>query len=726
MPWLEDLKFPRGYQMGTHILKYDFKKGFDWVISFLNHSVSVFNNNYKDSVDEITIYNAKDETKKSYFGNLDLWTAGETDNNLPILLNDVIYIFKLNIIRYLESITDRELFKKFANYIKKSIYEKSNNIALLSVVETIGMYFMKELPGYTLDLVSSMNLIYLDIKRYVLLNPNQQMNDLRKQIFQIVGISDKDRRYQIDNKCIKTLQAYAFESYFYLNQPQQEEYNNILDYLYSIYEEDAYPNENLQIQKIDVRNAIISRLNNQDDVIIVEPKIEGRVKQINDERMSEKSKSKFINEKINSLVSDIKENGFDLQKYVNTVNVVLEKLGKDKLLNLQYEQIIIQMIAGLLHKSDITLEQRNFYIKEWLVRIKKVFQNQSYIAEIELTINLWEQLDFDIDKNLQDEILKLMLESVLGHQNNGVVRKISRITQRFLRLNKKYAKRFFNTILKLAEDKNTHRIYNERYLVENNIKFDSENLVISSTREIDNIIVKHYGNIYVEKDQEIIDNYLFNDCELNITSFNIDNYDLSTLCYICKCGLDLSDNELFVVLKNLIKKMIEVWNKYKKDFIAHRILDVYDVQAVSDFLKNEMNSIDNNSDLIYECLLVDTDFSLFTEDTFEFYEEVLCDLIYPYYDGFRHKGTRSKLEKKIKSLEKYIENIPDAYAKKRLEKSLFLCVNDKHMYDISKIVTEYNYMEKTFINQQIIKYGKGHFIDVLKTICEYPSDDPIQ
>lgn len=22
MPWLEDLKFPRGYQMGTHIIKY--------------------------------------------------------------------------------------------------------------------------------------------------------------------------------------------------------------------------------------------------------------------------------------------------------------------------------------------------------------------------------------------------------------------------------------------------------------------------------------------------------------------------------------------------------------------------------------------------------------------------------------------------------------------------------------------------------------------------------
>lgn len=699
-----------------YILKYDFKKGFDWVISFLNHSVSVFNNNYKEYVEKFIIYNVKDETKKSYFGNLDLWTAGETDNNLPILLNDVIYIFKLNIIRYLESITDRELFNKFANYIKKSIYESSNNIALLSVIETVGMYFMKELPGYALDLVSSMNLIYLDINRYVLLNPDSQMIDLRRQIFQIVGIPDNDRRYQIDNKCIKTLQTYAFESYFYLNQQQQEEYNSVLDYLYSIYVEDTYPKENLQIQKIDVRNAIISRINNQDDVIMVEPKIQGRAKEIYDERMSEESKSQFIYEKINNLVSDIKGNEFDLQECINTVNVVLEMVGQNELLNLQYEKIIIQMIAGLLHNSDITIEQRNFYIKEWLVRIKKVFQNKSYIAEIELTIILWEQLNFDIDKNLKDEILKIMLESVLSYQNNGIVRKITRITQRFLRLNNKYAKRFFNTILKLAEDKKTHQKYNVAYLTENNIEYDPNILLICNTREIDNIIVKNNGNIYVEKNEEIIDNYLFNDCELNISSFNIDDYKLSALCYICKCGLDLYDDALFGVLKSLINKMIEVWNKYKQNFIAHRILDVYDVHAVSDFLKNEMNLIDKNSDLTYECLLVDVDFSLFTEDTFDFYEDVLCDLIYSYYDGFRYKGTRSKLEKKIKSLEKYIENIPDAYAKKRLEKSLFLCVNEKHMCDISKVETKYNYMEKTFINQQIIKYGKGHFISVIKTV----------
>lgn len=699
-----------------YILKYDFKKGFDWVISFLNHSVSVFNNNYKDSVDEITIYNAKDETKKSYYGNLDLWTAGETDNNLPILLNDIIYIFKINIIRYLEIISDKEIFKKFANFVKKSIFEKSNNIALLSVVETVGMYFMKELPGYALDLVSSMNLIYLDINRYVLLNPSSQMNDLRIQIFQIVGISDVHKRYQIDNKCIRTLQDYAFESYFYLNQQQQEKYNSVLDYLYSIYGEDTYPNENLQIQKIDVRNAIISRINNQDDVIMVEPKIQGRAKEINDERMSEESKTQFIYEKINNLVSDIKENEFDLQKCISTVNVVLEKLDKDELLNLQYERVIIQMIAGLLYNSDITLEQRNFYIKEWLVRIKRIFQNQSYIAEIDLTIILWEQLSFDIDNNLKNEILKLMLESVLNHQGNGIVRKISRITLSFLRVNNKYAKRFFNTILKLAEDKKAHRKYNETYLIENNIEYDPKNLLICNTREIDNIIVNHNGNIYIEKSQEITDNYLFNDYELNITSFNIDDYELSSLCYIGKCGLNLSNDKLFVVMKNLVNKMIEVWNKYKHDYIAHRILDFYDVNAVSDFLKNEMNSIENNSNLIYECLFVDTDFSKFTEDTFEFYEDVLCDLIYTYIDGFRQKGTRLILEKKIKSLEKYIENIQQTDVKKRLEKALFLCVNDKYMYDFSKVETKYNYMEKNFINQQIIKYGKGHFVDVIKTI----------
>ena len=81
-----------------YILKYDFKKGFDWVISLSNHCVSVLNNNYKEYVNIITIYNAKDDIKKSYFGNLDLWTAGETDNNLPILLNDIIYILKTHLI----------------------------------------------------------------------------------------------------------------------------------------------------------------------------------------------------------------------------------------------------------------------------------------------------------------------------------------------------------------------------------------------------------------------------------------------------------------------------------------------------------------------------------------------------------------------------------------------------------------------------------------------------
>ena len=30
MPWLEDLKFPRGYQMGTHIIIFDIKYTFNF------------------------------------------------------------------------------------------------------------------------------------------------------------------------------------------------------------------------------------------------------------------------------------------------------------------------------------------------------------------------------------------------------------------------------------------------------------------------------------------------------------------------------------------------------------------------------------------------------------------------------------------------------------------------------------------------------------------------
>ena len=56
---------------------------------------------------------------------------------------------------------NQEFTVAFANYVKETIYSKSNNIVLLTIIESIGMHFENELPGYALDLATSIELCSL-------------------------------------------------------------------------------------------------------------------------------------------------------------------------------------------------------------------------------------------------------------------------------------------------------------------------------------------------------------------------------------------------------------------------------------------------------------------------------------------------------------------------------------------------------------------------------------
>ena len=59
---------------------------------------------------------------------------------------------------------------------------------LLSIIEYIGMNYQKEMPGYALELASSMELIYFDIHRSgeFISNPTKEL--LEKQIMLSMGV----------------------------------------------------------------------------------------------------------------------------------------------------------------------------------------------------------------------------------------------------------------------------------------------------------------------------------------------------------------------------------------------------------------------------------------------------------------------------------------------------------------------------------------------------------
>ena len=107
-----------------YIMRYNFIKGFNWAIDFLNKSVACFAKNNPEGIRKIEIFFADQNEKKLYFGNENLWLADTMERLVPAILGDIIYVIKRTIVNTITNTSDRTYAKKLAEYIRKTIYEK--------------------------------------------------------------------------------------------------------------------------------------------------------------------------------------------------------------------------------------------------------------------------------------------------------------------------------------------------------------------------------------------------------------------------------------------------------------------------------------------------------------------------------------------------------------------------------------------------------------------------
>lgn len=96
------------------------------------------------------------------------------------------------------------------------------------------MHFKKELPGYALDLATSIDLIYWDIRRCMLYQKDLSRDLIENHIFKIMGLFNYKDRYELDEKCNLNIQEYVSQTQVYFDLTIQNKCYKILDYLYSI------------------------------------------------------------------------------------------------------------------------------------------------------------------------------------------------------------------------------------------------------------------------------------------------------------------------------------------------------------------------------------------------------------------------------------------------------------------------------------------------------------
>lgn len=511
------------------LFKRNFWIGLNWTIEFINKSVLEFAKKQND-LRTYEVYFIESDIKRSYLGLPDMWLAMVQEHRMPLIISDLLYCLKEELRDVIENdaVKNKETFK-FAESVRRHIYEKSNNIALLSIVAVIGLEFWQKLPGYSLDLATNISIVLCDMtripfsNRYVHEKKNASQNDLLNYVRNAQICYEE----KIKIKCYK-----------------------ILDYLYSMIPNDeenarAY----LQIQKMDIRTAQFVKLN--DTSIAIIPMVTGAAKKITDENEKQRQPEQNMELLINDYNEKMSKGIFTLDDCVKTVEILQDTRDKCTVPFI-FDKNLVELFVFALKDKNLDYEIRQKFCQIWIDKIRKSFFDYNFMFEYSHSLALFSQIEMDISNEIKEQIEELILDVILFREQNFVVRKIASYAKQYLKSNAQLANAFFNTMIKLAEDEMNHQKYNAEYVK----KFrPNEKIKFCPNKQpkllgVDLYIDEDKRKKYESQRNKIINEYLFNGSALDLSDFNMDNYDIATVCYAINCGLDLDDSIISMIAKN--------------------------------------------------------------------------------------------------------------------------------------------------------------------------------
>ena len=707
------------------LFRKNFWEGLNWAINFVNKAISALAGKYEGGLFTYEINFIEDNIKKSYLGLPEMWLATVEEHRMPMVMSDLLFCLKEKLCSVIENdaVVDKET-AKFANNVRKLIYDKSNNIALLAIIADIGIEFRKKLPGYALDLATNIDIVHHDLTRQALLTKNPEKEKLEKQILMTVGVPfPLPDRYNKKNVKQYDLLNYVIDSQFYYNEEIKTQCHRILDYLYTIIPNDKENAINyLQIQKMDLRTAQTVKID--DNTIALVPTITGEAENITIENEKLRQPENSMKLLIKDCFEKISNNGFTLKDCIKMIELLLETRKKDTILGV-YDDILVYFLIMALNDKALDGESRAKFCQIWINGIRSYFSNGSFIFEYSYSWVLFTQIDSNVCDGIKNQIKQLIIDLIMNKGQHGVVAKIALCAKRYLATNKQLARAIFNTILKLAEDEMNHQKfhagYMKKYRQKEKLEFPPN--AQPKFRDTDFYIEKDEREKYKSKRDEIIREYLFNNTELELSNFDMDNYDITTLCFAINCGLSLDDTSFAVIVKKFVVAMINVWKVNQNTHRSHDMLDVYPLYEVMDFFQRELVTDEIQTTKVLDILFTEIDFSKFTTETTEFYLDVFGSLLAYYFDSHSNRENRTYCENIIHLLEDKIIEIKEEKVKVEFYKSLILS-NTRYggSGDWSKCSSGYSYQDKQFLNDIFRKYGGFHLKEMLRIIYKLHLD----
>lgn len=392
---------------------------------------------------------------------------------------------------------------------------------------------------------------------------------------------------------------------------------------------------------------------------------------------------------------------------ITRVQLLIENMEAPGLL----QNFLVMIIAYALTKDEITTEQRSKLCGIWLKGIDGIFNNGSFAFEIGLVSILYKQIEYELEEDIKIQMKKQMFNCLLYRGQQGIITKVSSYLKKYLQQNEKIAQLFFYTIIAIAEDQMACYKYNVNKLCGIGEKIDYQPNRKKPPVWVKRIFEKNGIDLYNSKREEIIQKYLIREKKKDLSTWNIENGDLQTLCYVSNCGLSFDNHEFSMIMRKISPYLLSIISNVE-DY--DEFIDVYAVDEVITFISNGL--CDKDSSAIVDMLFDLPDFGQMSSDGYELYEEIAAHLLAVYFDAYKNIEIRRKCEVTLLAIEDKISHICELEVRNNLCKMMFLTLGKIHMHDWNELHTEYSYKDKMFLNEIWSKYGWLHFKNLLYVI----------
>jgi hypothetical protein len=691
------------------LLNRNFITGFNWAINFVNKAVLRYEEMNQITLHSYEIYFPEEDVKRSYKGLPEMWLATTVDHKMPLVISDLLYclIVVLRSIITIPRIKDNNELVKTFNTIKQRIYEKSNNIALLSIISNIGMEFPEKLPGYALDLVLNIDLVKLDFDRYILCVPNTNRDLLVKEILMSTWIPNLPDRYNKKESHKYNLLRYFQDAQLIYSDEQESKCNQILDYLYTtILNNSENTNRYLLIQNMDLRKENVDHSN--ENVV--------KATQITTDEAGKDTKKDpkaELTKELEDFIQKYDKKELNTDDRLEIIDFLLEKSTINDFAVL-YSTHLVNCIITVLYDKSLDKDIRERLCKIWIDGINKRFNNDIFIYNYEYSDVLFTQIETNIDDIIKNKIKLLIMHLLLNKSSNGIVCKIADSAVKYLRQNTLLAQSIFTTFVMLSE----FEVKDKKVKTELRLKVEKKGDRI--TEKDVKFITQKQESLQNERN-EILTKYLYNEELPDLSDIKLQDCDTATFCTAINCGMSLTDEVFATIVKKFITALIDKWKSESEEHNYHHSLGAYSIQEVVSFFQVEIINAETRP-IALGVLFDDMDFSKFTSDTFDFYHSIFGELLPEYFDSHNDKARRRNCVEAIKAIENKITLINDEIARIELYKVLTFSSPKAGLGDWSKCPSGYTYQDKQFLNNMFSKYGGYHLAELLDTIIKLNLD----